>query len=1091
MKKEQKGKGKGKGKTKKGEAQFVEFEGGSKRDWLIDIDKEIEELWSTKAEWFETDAQPVEDEEKNGKQPKFMCTFPYPYMNGRLHLGHAFTLTKAEFVCRYHRMTGKRVLYPFSFHCTGMPIKACADKLAREIEAYGNPPDIEKARKAAEEEAAIPKEEAEVVDFINIHSKKSKAAAKKSVGKLQWEIMESMGVPKEDIAKFADAYHWLEYFPPRAMEDLRKLGLHVDWRRSFITTDVNPYYDSFARWQLATLNELGKVKFGERYSVYSPSDGQPCQDHDRQSGEGVLPQEYVLVKQKLMEPFPEPLKQLEGRNVYLVPATLRPETMYGQTNCFILPHGLYGAFEISDDEVFICCPRAANNLSYQGHSKNFGEPVCLATFKGEVLLGACIRAPMTPLPFIRVLPMTTISLEKGTGIVTSVPSDSPDDYITLQDLKTNENLRTKYGIEDEWIMPLEVIEIVDVPDYGTKCAVKACQDAGIKNQHQKKKLEEAKKAVYLKGFHEGVMIVGKYKGRKVSEVKSIIRDELIADGVAILYSEPASTVISRSGDECVCALTDQYYITYGEKEWRTATEALVAEMETYGEEVRHMFKGTLDWLDTWPCSRTYGLGSKIPWDEQYLIESLSDSTVYMAYYTVAHLLQGKDNIDGSKTGPAGITPEQLTTEVWDYIFLGKDFPKDTDIPKETLDQLRREFEYWYPMDLRVSGKDLIPNHLTFCLYTHVAMFPPELWPRSMRANGHLMLNNAKMSKSTGNFMTLYDAMEQYSTDIMRFTLADAGDSIEDANFTNATANKLVLRLDTLYKWFLEIFSKPEELTDDRSGLMDDIFENEMNRLIAETTRSMEEMKYHEALRTGFFEFMAIRDNYRSAVANMNNQLIKSWSLSLIAMLSPFCPHFCEYVYQNVWLKLINPDDEIRSIIFAKWPVAGEVDVLLSAKNQYIFTNLHEWHVARNRLESKNKGKSPTTCNLYISNAWPDWQINGIKALKDAYDPSTGTFASDYKAKIGRSGVPKRKKGKLFALAETIKSRVEVEGPQAMELTIPFDEQELMTSIQDFLKSTLKVEVLNIYNASEKGIPGNENTIENSVPLTPSFIFSYD
>ncbi len=33
------------------------------------------------------------------------------------------------------------------------------------------------------------------------------------------------------------------------------------------------------------------------------------------------------------------------------------------------------------------------------------------------------------------------------------------------------------------------------------------------------------------------------------------------------------------------------------------------------------------------------------------------------------------------------------------------------------------------MDLRVSGRDLIPNHLLFCLYTHAALLPPELGPR--------------------------------------------------------------------------------------------------------------------------------------------------------------------------------------------------------------------------------------------------------------------------------------------------------------------------------------------------------------------------
>lgn len=40
------------------------------------------------------------------------------------------------------------------------------------------------------------------------------------------------------------------------------------------------------------------------------------------------------------------LTALEGREVFLAPATLRPETMYGQTNCFVLPDGDYGAYEV-------------------------------------------------------------------------------------------------------------------------------------------------------------------------------------------------------------------------------------------------------------------------------------------------------------------------------------------------------------------------------------------------------------------------------------------------------------------------------------------------------------------------------------------------------------------------------------------------------------------------------------------------------------------------------------------------------------------------------------------------------------------------
>lgn len=47
------------------------------------------------------------------------------------------------------------------------------------------------------------------------------------------------------------------------------------------------------------------------------------------------------------------------------------------------------------------------------------------------------------------------------------------------------------------------------------------------------------------------------------------------------------------------------------------------------------------------------LGTKLPWDENWLIESLSDSTIYMAYYTIAHFLQG-GTFKGDKLNAYGI-----------------------------------------------------------------------------------------------------------------------------------------------------------------------------------------------------------------------------------------------------------------------------------------------------------------------------------------------------------------------------------------------------------------------------------------------------
>jgi len=62
----------------------------------------------------------------------------------------------------------------------------------------------------------------------------------------------------------------------------------------------------------------------------------------------------------------------------------------------------------------------------------------------------------------------------------------------------------------------------------------------------------------------------------------------------------------------------------------------------------------------------------------------------------------------------------MTIAAYDYIFLGKDFDAEAcpNVTEEQLQKLRNEFNYWYPMDLRVSGKDLIRNHLTMSLYNH-------------------------------------------------------------------------------------------------------------------------------------------------------------------------------------------------------------------------------------------------------------------------------------------------------------------------------------------------------------------------------------
>jgi len=942
--------------------------------------------------------------------PKFFGNFPYPYMNGLLHLGHAFSLSKVEFATAYARLQGKHALFPFAFHCTGMPIKAAADKIAREMQLYGNPPVFP----AAEEEsdaAPAPTATAGDADPSIFKSKKSKSAAKTAKAATQWEIMRLSGVPDSDIAAFADPAHWLNHFPPLGQRDVRALGCGVDWRRSFITTSANPYYDSFVRWQFNSLKKRGKVVRDKRYAVFSPLDGQPCADHDRASGEGVGPQEYTLIKLRVLPECLEqgPLAPLAGRHVFLGAATLRPETMYGQTNVWVLPDGQYGAFVMADDSVLIITARAARNLSYQERTAVAGKPECLLDVSGADLVGLKLSAPLCQHEVIYALPMLTILTNKGTGIVTSVPSDAPDDHMALQDLKAKPALRAKYGVTDAMVLPFEPVPTILIPEFGNLSAVTVCERLKIKSQNDRTALDEAKHLTYLKGFTEGVMVAGPYAGSAVRDVKATIRGELLTAGLAIPYCEPEKPVTSRSGDDCVVALTDQWYLQYGEDSWRELTLGCLSQMDTVHSEARNAFEGTLSWLRQWACSRSFGLGTRIPWDDSFVIESLSDSTIYMAYYTVAHLLQRGDMYGGA--GGGGVDPQLLTDAVWDCVFLEGPEPAEAAFPRSLLEQMRAEFTFWYPFDLRVSGKDLIQNHLTFCLYSHTALFPPSHWPRAVRCNGHLLLNGDKMSKSTGNFKTLEQACEEYGADAVRVALADAGDGLDDANFEESTANAAVLRLTRELAWAEEVLAslaggqlRRGEEGDAGAAFADSVFAAELDCCVHAAQRAYDATAFRDALKASYFDLHNARDAYRVLAGphGMHAALVQRYLDLSARLLAPIAPHWAEHV----WTVLLGNQG---TVLKSNWPEAAGEDGALRSAAAYLNDQVVEWRrLMTKALQPPKQNKSapvdaqppaaqPTrvsSLEVYVSPRYEGWHAGCLALLAQSYDAAGNAFPPD-------------------------------------------------------------------------------------------------
>jgi len=1093
----------------------LQLENTHNRDVLIAIEKKYQQKWQDdhvfESDFPEDDLPPAELREK---YPKYFGTFAYPYMNGSGHAGHLFTVSKVEFTIGFQRMNGKRTLFPLGFHCTGMPIKAAADKLIGDIERFGQNFERFDEYEASQEQANGTPTPAPVqgvnknADITKFSSNKSKATAKNVKTNYQFQSMLAMGIPKEEIHKFADPYYWTEYFPPIWRQDLINLGARMDWRRQFVTTDANPYYDAFVRWQMNRLKEANKILYGKRYTIYSPKDGQPCMDHDRAKGEGVGPTEYTALKLKVKEWSDEAAAAVQGKisadaSVYFVPATLRPETMYGQTCCFVGPAIKYGIFKVSDKEYFVCTKRAAWNMAFQGKffdldnfPKDQKELPPVVELPGSAFVGTLINAPLSMhKEGVRILPMETVLASKGTGVVTCVPSDSPDDFATIRELAKKAEY---YKIKKEWA-ELEIIPVLETPAYGKLSAQHLVEKMKINSPKDDKQLAEAKDLAYKEGFYNGTMLVGEFAGQKVQDAKEKVRQSILKSGDGFAFADPSGEVISRSADDCVVAYIPQWFLNYGEndKEWQsTVLEYVKAKdgLYTYGPETENQFVANLEWLNQWACARTYGLGSKLPWDPQFLVESLSDSTVYMSYYTIAHFLHTEKF--GKEPGPMGIKADQMLDEVWDYVFTRTSdleaVSEKSGIPQKDLKTLRKSFEYWYPLDLRSSGKDLIPNHLTFFLYIHTALFPREYWPKSVRSNGHLLLNGDKMSKSTGNFLTITQAVAKFGADATRIALADAGDGMEDANFEEKGANAAIMRMYILKEWIEQtVADKSLRTENDPKVLWDTLFEDEMNLLVHEAYAHYANTDYKLALKSSLYDFQSARDFYRESCLNagtpMSRPLILRYVELQSLLISTIAPHWAEYMY----LEVLHKPTSIQN---ARWPDVPQADKALTAQREYIkstSSNITSAEAQAGRKMAKGKAatfdpRQPKKLTIFYAEAFPAWQDKYVDLLREAL--ANSTLADDKAVNQTVAKTAGKEMKKVMPFVQELRKKV-LGGDEAAltEREIPFDEAATLHEMLRGVKKQSGCQEIEVVKAAAdvKDLPG---VAYNAEPGKPTFSF---
>lgn len=757
--------------------------------------------------------------------------------------------------------------------------------------------------------------------------------------KSQIAALKMMGISTKEISKFGDPKYWVDYFPKETVKDLKAMGFSLDYRYTFRTTSLNPPYDAMIRWQFNKLKEMGYVKKGRHPVIWCPKENVPVGDHARAEGEGETLKDFIWAKFKLKE-----------SDLILMAGTTRPDALYGQTNLWVDPEATYKIVKVGDEKWIVGYEAVQKIRDQHDNAEIIGDIDAIE------LVGKWVRGPLIDHD-IYILPAEFIHAEVGSGIVYSALED-PVDLLELKKLQTDSGLVKRYGLDEKVVSRLAPVYIIKVPGMGENLGEDIAKEFGIKSSEDVDKLEKAKGELNIRVFRKGTMRknCGKCAGMSVQDAQEYLKKNLVKNGEAVMFYEIGSKVVCRCLTECIVkTVSDQWFIEYNDPKWKKLAHKCLNKMSIYPTDTVKQLDYVIDWLNRWACVRELGLGTRLPWDEKWLIESLSDSTIQMAYATISKYLE--------HPGDYGFKTNKLNDDFFDYVFLGKGtlnkIEKSTGIPKKVVEAMRKEFKYWYPFDFRNSAKDLIQNHLTFCIFNHTALFPEKYWPKAFILNGRIMVNNEKMSKSKGNFFTMRELYEKHGADAVRLASAYAGEGINDANYDMnflKTANK---KLKDFYVFAEENYNKGREDT----IYIDNWFESMIKKSIIDTTENIENMKFKSAVQTGFLDMQRKLKWYlRRTKNNPNKKLINNFIEVQAKLISPFTPHIAEEIWES-----IGKNESGKDFVSAqRWPVADKksVDSKLELLEDLVNQTIEDI-----RSIIKLIGKRPRKIYIYVAPIW--------------------------------------------------------------------------------------------------------------------------
>lgn len=958
---------------------------------------EMEKKWQSK--WAEKKLN--ESERQDGK-PKFMLIFAYPGLTGYLHVGHLRGYTYADALGRYKRMTGYNVLFPVGTHATGNGAISLASKIARKDE--------------------------KTVDYLLRN-----------------------GCPEEEIDKLKEPMDVVNFFNNVYQNDYwKRFGFLADWRR--FTCTLYPDYGKFIEWQFTKLKEKGLLVQKPYYAPFCPVHGPVAVDPsetDISKGGLAETQEYTLLK-----------FWCEERKFFLVAATLRPETIFGQVCFWARPDMEYSIVE-KDGERWVVSPQCAEKMSLQ-----FDGVEEVGRIAGKDLIGLTCTAPMIHKQ-IPVFPADFVDPDVGTGLVTSCPSDAPDDWNSLQVAKANPELTEKYGIPKDIVdavVPVSIISIKGYGDFPAQSIIEKMKIPSVKDPAKFRELmDEAKKQVYKDGYHMGVMkdVCGEFSGMRVEEAKDKIQQAMLASKEAEIFRDLTEEVVCRCGQRVhIKRIDDQWFINYADRQLTDSTKEHCRDMTIFPAQYYENVQGVLDWYRERACVRLGNwLGTRFPFDNKWIIEAISDSTLYPLFYTISLYSNTKQ-----------ITPEQMTPEFFDYVVLEKGEPSavagSTGIDQELLEKIRKDVHYWYPLDINLGGKEHMTVHFPVFLMNHRAILPDDMQPKGIIVNWYVTgKNKDKISKSKGGAQPIPGAVAKFGADSMRLYYAHVASMFVDVEWDED--------LVFTYKQKLEnIMSSVEDLinaeADVPSGDIDAWLLSRFNTHVSEIRAAMDRYDLRQMATVVYYDMSNDMRWYARRGGKNRDTVMQALRIWINAMM-PITPHVAEELWSEAGFEGLVSEAQFPEADDSKRNAAAEYGEGLV---QEVIGDVNEI-----------KKMAKTEVSKAVIYTTPMWKVGVMKdaiAMAEAGnltipDLTKRCMADENLKKRGKETSDFVKKIAVDLMRSNLKDK---------KALADLDEEPLLKSAKDFIASETGMET-EIYGADEENKFDPSNKARVAVPGRPA------